>query len=152
MPQASTWWHAVPSFHGTALVLSKKSYCNAYHKSGHFDAEILVENLFEVLTGHVLIIVRCHGWYLCNQTYKSLFSYNQMSRRKKKIENGNDLIRFISQLCEQWKSINGAERFPQSIWLRFTAVITTLATLGTTWQQCGQDGAQTRPSVMEVSP
>ena len=121
----------------------KKSDCNAYYKSGQFDAEVLVQNLFEVLTGHVLFIVCCHGWYyLCNQTYKSLLSYNQISKWNKKIKNENDLIRLTSQFCEQSKSINVAERFPQSILLHHTAFITTLATLGTTWEQCGQAWAQ----------
>ena len=121
----------------------KKSDCNAYYKSGQFDAEVLVQNLFEVLTGHVFCIVCCHRWYyLCDQTYKSLLSYKQISRWHKKLKNGNDSIRFTSQFCEQSKGINVAERFPQSILLHYTAFITTLATLGTTWQQCGQAWAQ----------
>ena len=82
---------------GEFLYHPPKMYPHAFHKSGQFDAKVLVQNLFEVLTGHVLFIVCCHGWYLCNQTYKSLSSYSQMSRRNKKIENGNDSIRFISQ-------------------------------------------------------
>ena len=73
---------------------------------------------------------------------KSLLSYKQISRWHKKLKNGNDSIRFTSQFCEQSKGINVAERFPQSILLHYTAFITTLATLGTTWQQCGQAWAQ----------
>ena len=54
----------------------------------------------------------------------------------------DEIKRFTSQFCEQSKSIDGAERFPQSILLHYTAFITTLATLGTTWEQYGQAWAQ----------
>ena len=58
------------------------------------------------------------------------------------MKNENDLIRLTSQFCEQSKGINAAERFPQSILLHYTAFITTLATLDTTWEQYGQAWAQ----------
>ena len=62
--------------------------------------------------------------------------------KKKERKKENDSTRFTSQFCEQSKNINVAERFPQSILLHHTAFITTLATLGTTWEQYGQAWAQ----------